>query len=216
MRNSSKPYWRGGPFRLTIELPLSIPQCVGDEVIKMLKEFRDSCQEQSIIFDIANLAKHKWLDDHKHILEQSSDNTILFGSNFPDAYQSPGSSVTGQMSVKRLLKYLGPRGEFESQLAKMIIIFIYHLWDDNFRGRIANSLSISKNLVECDLMGDIRHIRNSIIHKDSVVEPTDLNHLKILPQIWNIETGKLVISKTMIHALMEQINALRIAIKPDL
>ena len=213
--NSPQLYWQEGPFKVAIYLPWSIPQRTVDKTLKILEEFRNSCQEQSIIFDIANFGKHQWLNNYKHILEEGKDNKISFGTNPPDAYQLPGKSITGETSMKHLLENLKPRGEFENQLAKMLIVFIYHLWDDNFRDKIADSLSISKNQVECDLMGDIRHIRHSIIHKNSGVRQEDLNHFKMLSQIWDLKPGKLLISKNMIHSLMEQINALRVTIKSD-
>ncbi len=213
--------WQGGPFQMSIEYPRHISQCTVNEAagileaIKILEDFCSNCQEQSIIFDIARLGKDQWLDKHKHILEKGKDNTIFFGTNFPDAYQSPGKSTTGKIPMKHLLENLKPRGEFENQLAKMLIVFIYHLWEDNCRNKIADSLSISKDRVECDLMGDIRKIRHSIIHKNSVVSQKLPNNLKILPQIWNIQPGLLIISENMVQSLMEQINALRVKIKSD-
>lgn len=215
-RNSPELYWKGGPARVGIELPRNISQSAADKAIKILEEFRSNCHEQSIIFDIANLGKHQWLNNHKHLLEKSKDNKISFGSNFPNAYQSPGKSTTSEMTIKDLLENLKPGGEFENQLAKMLIVFIYHLWEENCRDKIAGSLSISKNQIECDLMGDIRHIRNSIIHRNSDVRQEDLNHLKMLSQIWNLDPGKLLISNSMIHSLMEQINALRAKINLNL
>ena len=214
-RNSTELYWQGGPFRVSIEHPQSISQGAADKAIRILEEFRSNCHKQSIIFDIASIGKHQWLNDRKHILEKSKDNKISFGSNVPNAYQSPGKSTTSEMPIKHLLENLKPGGEFENQLAKMLIVFIYHLWEENFRDKIADSLSISKNLVECDLMGDIRKVRNSIIHKDSVVSQKLLSDLKILSQIWDLELGNLLISADMVSSLMEQINALRVTIKSD-
>lgn len=204
---------------MSIQLPPSISQGTADKAIRILEEFRNNCHEQSIIFTIANVGKHQWLNKYKQSYEKSleinEDNKISFGSNPPNAYQSPGKSITAEIPIKHLLEKLKPEGEFENQLSKMLIVFIYYLWDDNFRDKIADSLSISKNQVECDLMGDIRHIRNSIIHKNSDIRQEDLNHLKMLSQIWDIKPGKLVISENMIHSLMEQINALYVKIKPN-
>ena len=62
-------------------------------------------------------------------------------------------------------------------------------------------------------MGDIRKIRNEIIHPQSIIPQNLPNSLKILSRIWDIKLGKLLISSDMIRSLMEQINALRITIK---
>ena len=215
MTDHNSSYRRGGTFKLRIELHRSIPQVAADKAIRTLEEIRSNCHEQSIIVDIANMGKRQWLNNSKHILEQNKDSKVCFGSQFPDAPQSPGQSTTSEMPIKDLLEMLKPEGEFESQLSKQFIVFIYHLWEENFRGQIADSLSISKDQVECDLMGDIRPIRNSIIHNNSDVRQENLNHLKILSQIWDLKPGKSVISKNMIHSLMEQINALYVKINPN-
>lgn len=213
--NSSDLYWQGGKFRCRILYPESISLYEASKAMRFIEEFRSYCYEQEIIFVIATMAKDQWLKSHKHIFENSKDNTMFFGTQNPaaDEPQSPGNSTTSSILHKDLLEMLKTGGNFESQLSNQFIVFVYHLWDENFRYKIADSLSISKNQVECDLMGDIRHIRNSIIHEKSDIRQADLNHLKMLSQIWNLKPGKLVISWQMIHSLMEQINALYVKIK---
>lgn len=215
--NSPELYWRGGEFLYKIQYPQSISRDEAEKVLRIIEEFRSYCYEQEIIFVIATMAKDQWLKSHKHMFENSKDNTVFFGTQNPaaDEPQSPGNSTTSSILHKDLLEMLKTGGNFESQLSKQFIVFVYHLWDDNFRYKIADSLSISKNQVECDLMGDIRYIRHSIIHKNSDVRQEDLNHLKILSQIWDLKPGKLVISWKMIHSLMEQIKALYVKIKPE-
>ena len=73
-------------------------------------------------------------------------------------------------------------------------------------------LSIHLNQVQCTLMGDLRHIRNVIIHEDAVIPQDFSDKLELLPQIWSLEPGELRITEQMVHSLMEQINALRIQI----
>lgn len=211
--NSSDLYWQGGKFRCRILYPQSISRDEAYKALRIIEEFRSNCYEQDIIFVIARIAKDQWLKSHKHMFENSKDNMASFGTQFPDEPQSLGKSTTASIRHKDLLEMLEPEGKFESQLSKQFIVFVYHLWDENFRDKIADSLSISKKQVECDLMGDIRHIRNSIIHKNSDIRQKDLNHLKILSQIWDLKPAKLVISRKMIHSLMEQINALCVKIK---
>ena len=62
-------------------------------------------------------------------------------------------------------------------------------------------------------MGDLRRIRNWIIHRDSIV-PSDVGaKLPFITQIWNIEPGALWIAPDMIHLLMEQLNAMQVKIE---
>ena len=59
-------------------------------------------------------------------------------------------------------------------------------------------------------MGDLREIRNAIIHNSSIIEEGTLQKLKFLPGIWQIESAVLMVTGTMLHALMEQLNAIRV------
>lgn len=214
MTNSNSPelYWQEGEFQRRIQCPRSISHDAADKALGMIGEFFSNCEKQSIIVAIAAFGKHWSL---KMLKNSKDNNRTFFGTAPPDAPQSLGKSTISSILDKDLREMLKAEGEFENQLSKQFIVFVYHLWDDNFRYKIADSLSISKNQVECDLMGDIRRIRNSIIHENSDIRQEDLNHLKILSQIWDLKLGELVISWKMIHSLMEQINALYVKIKPE-
>lgn len=90
---------------------------------------------------------------------------------------------------------------------------MFHRWDEQFRHLIAQTLSVSKDAVECDLMGDVRHVRHLIIHDNSGIPRNFTAKLKILCQIWNLQPGKLRLTEQMIHSLMEQINAIRVRVE---
>ena len=57
----------------------------------------------------------------------------------------------------------------EDHVAKSLVVVIYHLWNEYYRPRIAKAVSAEPNQVECALLGDIRRVRNLIIHKNSEV-----------------------------------------------
>lgn len=214
-QGSDTLYWEEGPARATIMFPfdMRLVQGAAEKAAKNLEVFRDECQELSILFDIISVGQKLWLDKYKSVLEQNSNNAITFGSTFPDHPQSRGRSTISATSVKRLLELLKPEGEYEDLVAKTVVIFIYQLWEKKYRKQIAHSLSIEPmKMVECDLMGDIREIRHAIVHKHSVLKQKTVDKLKMLPHIWPIEAGKLLVTSSMIHALMEQFNAIRIKV----
>ena len=91
---------------------------------------------------------------------------------------------------------------------------MYLRWDEYFRPRIADILSVNKNAVKSDLMGDIRHLRISIIHKNSVLPSNFNDKLTYLPHIWRLNREQLTITEPMVHSLMEQINAIRVRVDP--
>ena len=64
-------------------------------------------------------------------------------------------------------------------------------------------------------MGDIRRIRNAIIHDNSKITPKLISELEFLTMIWDLKPGKLVVTEKMIHSLLEQINAIRLRVRPN-
>ena len=143
------------------------------------------------------------------------DANFFIGTGFPESEQSPGRSTIVQMSQKEFLEALREGGEFERQHAKAFVVFVYHSWDEYFRQRIARLMSVSQSQVECTLMGDIRQVRNLIIHKKSLVPRNFSTKLTLLSQIWDLEPGDLKITEKMLHSFMEQLNAIRVEVNPD-
>ena len=100
---------------------------------------------------------------------------------------TPASGLyPASLSLGDVLEKSDRHGEFANRLAKLTIIAIYALWEDHYRGKIAEQLSsptasreMTKNDIRTDFMGDLRHIRICIIHRKSVIsdEPA---HFKVL------------------------------------
>ena len=132
------------------------------------------------------------MTDTVRIIDPSNYKTpISTGSSFPNAKQSPGRSTIAEMTQGELLKGLEDEGLFEDHVAKSLVVVIYHLWNEYYRPRIAKAVSAEPNQVECALLGDIRRVRNLIIHKNSEVPGSFSNTLSFLPQIWNLEPAEL-------------------------
>ena len=69
------------------------------------------------------------------------------------------------MRQGELLESLAAAGTFENYQARVLVVTIYHLWDDYYRDEIRKVLSVEKNQVKCALMGDIREVRHLITTK---------------------------------------------------
>lgn len=187
----------------------------------ILDEFRGKCQQIYFIFSFAQFGKEFVWQKYSKIIDDSihkNRNALAYiGSNFPNNPQLPGYSAVANMLATEFAEMLKPGREFEDLQAKMLIAFTYRLWESNFRPQIAKSLSVSEDRVKSDLMGDIRLIRNCIIHRKSAFTQELPKRLKIFSQVWNIESapGQLHFSRDMIHSLLEQINAMRVTILDD-
>lgn len=207
----SELYWEGGPFRVSLYHNPDTPRQAVAAAIAILEEFRAECHKQYFAFDGVVNGRQLAYERFKSIMTEM-DKKISIGAAPPDSEQLPGKSTIAHMSQGELLEGLKRDGEFENQHAKAFVVLMYHLWDENFRNRIASLMSMPKKQVECILMGDIRQIRNLIIHKNSVVPQNFSAKLEFLPHIWDLKPGKLAITEKMVYSLMEQINAIRVQI----
>ena len=204
-------YWTEGPFRVALQCPANTPQHLYTKTISLLEDYRSDCQRQFCAFSGSVNGRLLAYDKFSSLLK-SRDNTFFVGTGKPDTEQRLGRSTIAQMRQGDFLNNLKAGGAFEDQNAKAFIVMIFHRWDDQFRYLIAKVLSVPKSAVQCDLMGDVRHIRNSIIHEDSEITDRIINKLRILPLIWTLQPGKLRINNQMIHSLMEQVNAIRVRV----
>lgn len=212
-RPPSELYWTGGRFNACIVCWVRRQQQEIDQAVKILDEFRSACQKQYITFQPGLNGRrmaYEYLSGA--IRPEIRSGTLSVGTVLPDATPQPGQSLVANIPIQDLLEGLKEGGDFDNQHAKAVIVFIYHIWEGYYRGRIAESLRVKTANVSCDLLGDLREIRNSIIHNNSIIEGKTLEKLSFLPGIWRVELGELVITSIMLHSLMEQLNAIRVEV----
>ena len=101
-------------------------------------------------------------------------------------------------------------GEFEQLNAKAYLVFIDALWEDSVRKRIANVLRVKEREVKCDLLADLRRLRNLMIHRSEKAKQDYVEKVTLLPQIWDINPDDVIITASMLQALIEQLNAMHV------
>ena len=209
--DSLKLYWDGGPFRISLQHPSHLPNNLAKMAIEILEEFRSDCQSQYCAFSGSVNGRALAYEKFKRSIV-SKKGTLFVGNAPPDAKQRPGKSTIVQISQGDFLDGLSSGGKFEDLNSKAFIVMVYHRWEEHFRHLISRTLSVPKKSVQCDLMGDVRQVRNVIIHHSSAMSQTTKKKLTLLPQIWDLPIGPLHISEKMLHSLMEQINAIHVKV----
>lgn len=210
-------FWHRGDFIPIID---SERGPLNDELVenafKILTEFIQVCQRNYFAYAYARRGFINVHAQHKEMFPHASmTNFMWIGTDDPnDPKQVQGMSTIGKISQAELLNRLRQSGEFENLIAKSFIVSVYHSWNDAYRPEIAKTLSINTDAIKCSLMGDLRLIRNLIIHEGSIVPTGFSRKLEFLPEIWNILPGNLTISHDMLHLLMEQLNAIQLTIAP--
>ncbi|MEM7790387.1 MAG: hypothetical protein AAF546_03205 [Verrucomicrobiota bacterium] len=172
-----------------------------DTVKDVMLEMFDSIQKHYACFALASGG----MESNRKVLKGSPPEAHAF---FSDRDPREGG-VTAALKIKDLLRYSKKGGEFQDTLAKSTVVVIYSEWEEFFRPRIARIHGVSLGGVESPLMGDIRRVRNCIVHDRSVLAE---KHTKLDVLDWHLKVGKLVIDQGMLKRVIEQIREIKIGI----
>lgn len=120
-------------------------------------------------------------DDCEKINRGVSDEMLkkrknLYGVGDPNSTESYPLHVVNQYDyLQRNLK----NGKNRFMLANQSVVQIYQYWEDMYREEIARNMGICKNDLKVDVFGDLRIIRQSIIHNHGIAT-SDITKCKIL------------------------------------
>jgi hypothetical protein len=99
---------------------------------------------------------------------------------------------------------IGKDGPLECFIGNMCLVALYQTWDEVYRPNLAAALGRDK--IDCNLMGDIKEYRHSLIHNKGEAE--DMDKCKIIKWFKNGQTIK--ISENMFLKLLDLIQAVTI------
>ena len=117
--------------------------------------------------------------------------------------------ATANLLIKDLKQYIEKDGAFADALAKSLIVTIYSEWDEYYRPKFAKAIGVKKNQVKCPLLGDIRIVRNCIVHNNSTLKE---NGIKLEKLDWALSPGNLIITQRMFEVFIKQINSLEVLV----
>ena len=92
----------------------------------------------------------------------------------------------------------------QRQLSYSVIVFIYTYWEDEIRPRLARAAGIEIKSVRCEIMGDLRCIRNSILHTKGVFRPEWHGKLLVLKECFAVDE-QIEISYELMHQIFVKI-----------
>jgi hypothetical protein len=80
-----------------------------------------------------------------------------------------------------------PGGRNEQLHSRSILIFLFTYWEDEIRPRLARAKGVKLNEIQSDIMGDLRTLRNVILHSKSVIRPDKHASLKLLGDMFEVD-----------------------------
>jgi len=125
--------------------------------------------------------------------------SAMYGKGDPN---KPGSVILHTCSQGELKARNKEGGANHRFIANMCLVSIYQYWNDHYRKEIALALAQKKE--DSDIMGDIKRLRESIIHHKGVAV-REVRNCKILRQF--NEEDEIFIDKKMFEQVIHEICA---------
>lgn len=202
--------WPGGTLTLKcIGIP-KISEEANAEIKSTMQQFSSDCQMMLVWF-MATLGSQNAMRNHlKSIAEQDEPFTI-------NTYRPDGrvDSVLAQVPVNSAIEAFSKSGDFERLYAKAFIVFTYQTWEEVARPKIATALKVEEpGHINADLMGDLRHLRNWLLHRTNKAESDFFSKAKTLPQLLDMQRGNPSLTASGVAKLMQHLNHMQVEVNP--
>src|SRR4030042_3445577 len=99
------------------------------------------------------------------------------------SYEDPTKPDIIHNQIIRSDEYLEanrPGGRNEQQHSRAILIFLFTYWEAEIRPRLARAKGVAPHDIRSDIMGDLRILRNVILHAKGVLQPDKHPSLRLL------------------------------------
>lgn len=169
-----------------------------------LTEYIDSCNDHfvAVFFAVEGLELRR--NKFKMALKASP----LLNPNYFVSRRRPGKGVPYAACIKlrSAISNSSKDGPYSDMLYKSILVLMYAEWEEYYRELIGQQIGASrKEHVQCVFVGELRYIRNWIVHRRSV---PDKNVTKIQHIPWSFVQGqRFSITSSMLQDFMEILNS---------
>lgn len=130
-------------------------------------------------------------------------NQVITYQSFEDP-QSPDVVYSRIVTAEDFIHENSQSGINQRQLSYSIIVFIYTYWEDEIRPGLAKLAGKDKKDVTCEIMGDLRCIRNSVLHTKGIFTPEWHEKLVVLKDYFEVNE-QIEISYELMHQIFVKI-----------
>ena len=128
---------------------------------------------------------------------------VITHQSFEDP-QSPDVVHSRIITAEKFIEENSPAGINQRQLSYSVIVFIYTYWEADIRPRLAEAAGKDEKNVTSDIMGDLRCIRNSVLHTKGIFTPEWYRKLALLKDSF-AEDEQIEISYELMHQIFVKI-----------
>lgn len=126
------------------------------------------------------------------------------------SYEDPAQPDIIHNRIIRAAEYMAANsegGSNEQQHAQAVLVFLFTYWEDEIRPRLATSKSVELEEIRSDIMGDLRILRNVILHSKGIIRPEKYKDLKKLNNMFVVDQP--------VHVSYEDMHRIFVLIKQD-
>ena len=134
--------------------------------------------------------------------EQLDAAQYAVGTGHPDDPVTWLLHGTNQGALKARNAKNGTNWQF---IANMCVVALYQYWEDYYRKEIAKACRLSPSRIRSDIMGDLRHLRHSIIHNKGIAV-SEMHRCKQLK--WFRPGEAIFITPRMYEDLVKQLRSM--------
>jgi hypothetical protein len=109
---------------------------------------------------------------------ENPDPMIMIGIGPPDAAETPPYAGWKMSDALDQVKH---NGQVETRLGHQWIVFLYELWENSYRPRLAAAHARDAGDEKYDLLGDLRRMRNDVVHHQGVATADNTGRCVLLP-----------------------------------
>ncbi len=167
-----------------------------------LERFKDAAKRFHSAYHLANLGLCK-LAETDFSTDATADLTI---HTLVDAERG---RVISELPLSHLRAGMKRDGPISQIIAHGILSWMYAAWNDKARKEIAAELGVGENEVLCDVMGDLRLLRNAIAHDFATAGDTVAN----LRELSWFKPGRLVLTSADMDKIQLAVNGMTVRIR---
>ncbi|MFV2045422.1 MAG: hypothetical protein ACC700_19595 [Anaerolineales bacterium] len=132
-------------------------------------------------------------------LEDLDAKSMAYGRRDPNTSEAEVIHKGTQLQFKQRNSHGGLNFKV---IGNLCAVLLYQYWENHYRPQIGKLRQVPSNEVQFDVMGDLRHIRSSIIHHRAIALP-EIDKCVILK--WFTEGDEIIFAETQFDELVRLI-----------
>ncbi len=141
----------------------------------------------------------------KSSVDQTGQHVVVWAS-----YEDPTKPDVIHNRIIRASDYLAANskgGSNEQQHARAVLVFLFTYWELEIRPRLAASRGVELEQIRSDVMGDLRILRNAILHARGIMTAEEQRRLKKLSDLF--------VADQPVHIPYENMHRIFVLVKQD-